>query len=200
MRPLIGLTLVLVSLGCARQVPESTSSTKPASYPLEAAPPELQPAIAQADGAIGALQQRLGKKLMDELGRGGPPAAVRVCRDEAQTLSSAVATDKGLAVGRTSARLRNPRNAPPAWAQDFIAASEGKRAAEAQAVVVDLGARVGVLRPIPVGAVCLSCHGPSEALAPEVAAELRQGYPEDHATGFREGDLRGFFWAEAPKR
>jgi hypothetical protein len=47
-------------------------------------------------------------------------------------------------------------------------------------------------------ATTLACHGPEEALQPEVRAALDQRYPEDRATGYAAGDLRGAFWAEVP--
>jgi mono/diheme cytochrome c family protein len=63
---------------------------------------------------------------------------------------------------------------------------------------VDLGDRVGVLRPLPTAATCTKCHGSAERLSPEVRAILAAAYPQDKATGFEEGDLRGFIWAESP--
>jgi hypothetical protein len=67
-----------------------------------------------------------------------------------------------------------------------------------EAVVVDLGDRVGVLRPLPTAATCTKCHGTVERLSPDVRDLLATAYPQDKATGFEEGDLRGFIWAEAP--
>jgi hypothetical protein len=40
------------------------------------------------------------------------------------------------------------------------------------------------------------CHGPKEQLIPEVKEQLAKLYPEDSATGFSEGELRGWFWVE----
>lgn len=175
---------------CSREVPA-------ASYTAQEAPPELSALAARADPAFASLQQTLGKKLMAELGRGGPVAAVTVCRDEAQALSAQVAAEQGFTLGRTSHRLRNPANAAPGWAKALVAQGEGKRAAEVTRHVVDLGKTVGVLAPIPTGAVCLNCHG--TALSPETVAAVQAAYPEDRATGFTEGALRGWFWAELPK-
>ena len=42
------------------------------------------------------------------------------------------------------------------------------------------------------------CHGPREEISEEVIAKLDEYYPEDAATGFAEGDLRGWIWVEAP--
>ena len=44
--------------------------------------------------------------------------------------------------------------------------------------------------------MCLTCHGPVEAIPPEVRAVLRKRYPSDQATGYSVGDLRGAAWAE----
>lgn len=175
------------------------AGTPPRVHDLGAVPPELSASVARADAAIAALQKRLASRLLEELEKGGPVKALAVCRDEAQAMTAAVMKEQSIAVGRTSHRIRNPRNAAPAWAEAHVAAGAGKRADEAGGIAVDLGDRVGVLRPIPTGAMCVTCHGAAEAFPPDLARALRDGYPQDRATGFAEGDLRGFFWAEAPK-
>jgi hypothetical protein len=147
-----------------------------------------------------ALQGALLSRLREEMARGGPPAAITVCRDEAQAITAKIAREQGLALGRTSDRLRNPVNAAPAWARETVATSAGKRAAEVQQVTFDLGDRVGVLRPIGTADTCTSCHGAPSAISPEVRHLLAKAYPADRATGFATGDLRGWMWAEVPKR
>ena len=47
------------------------------------------------------------------------------------------------------------------------------------------------MRAIPTEALCLTCHG--ETLAPELAAAIAREYPNDQATGFKLGELRGAF-------
>lgn len=170
--------------------------TAAASLPAAAQSPS---GVEAADAAIAALQKRLSARLMEELEKGGTTRAVTVCRDEAQALTAETARAQGIRVGRTSDRLRNPGNAAPAWAEAYVSAAAGKKADSVEPVVVDLGDHVGVLRPIPTGAACLQCHGPREKLAPEVVAFLATAYPGDSAVGFAAGELRGFFWAEAPK-
>ena len=169
------------------------------SYKLGEAPAGLAAGVAAADAAIADLQRRLSTRLLEEMQRGGPARAIAVCRDEAPALAAATARDRGLRIGRTSHRLRNAANAPPPWAKRFVVAAGGKKAAAAEPVVVDLGDRVGVLRPIPTGAMCTQCHGPADRLAPEAKALLGVAYPQDRAVGFEEGDLRGWFWVEASK-
>jgi mono/diheme cytochrome c family protein len=156
-------------------------------------------ALEAADAAVGDVQRRLSARLHEELTKGGPAQAIAVCRDEAQGLTSETARSHGLRVGRTSHRLRNRGNAAPPWAEPFVAAAAGRKASAAEAVVVDLGDRVGLLRPIPTATQCTQCHGAAEQLAPVVRAFLDEAYPDDRAVGFAEGDLRGWFWIEAHK-
>jgi hypothetical protein len=191
---LLGLVLSLVpALACGKR------NESPRAYPADAPPPELAAGAAAAGAAIQKLQQQLVARLTAELQRGGPVGAVGVCRAEAEAITAEVARTSGIAVGRTSHRLRNPRNTPPPWVRAEVAAAAGKQATDVQARVFDLGDRVGLLRPIPTMALCTTCHGAPEQMAPELLATLRTAYPDDQATGFREGDLRGFVWAEAPR-
>ncbi len=48
--------------------------------------------------------------------------------------------------------------------------------------------------------LCVTCHGPTDALAPDVKQVLATRYPGDQATGYALGDLRGIAWAELPAR
>lgn len=168
------------------------------SYRLEQAPERLAASVAIADAAMRALQQRLSARLIEEMQKGGPARALGVCRDEAPALTAETARVQGVRVGRSSHRLRNPGNAAPPWAGRFVRAGAGRKAASVETVVVDLGDRVGVLRPLPTAATCTKCHGAVERLSADVKDLLATAYPQDKATGFEEGDLRGFIWAEAP--
>jgi hypothetical protein len=170
------------------------------AYTVADAPQWLAAGVSAADAAISSLQRRLAGRLLEEMKLGGPTRAIAVCRDEAPTLIAETARVQGVRVGRASHRLRNPASTAPAWAEPFVAAGAGRRADSVEPTVVDLGDRVGVLRPIATAGVCLQCHGPAGRLSPEVRAYLETAYPGDRAIGFEEGDLRGFAWAEAPLR
>jgi len=47
------------------------------------------------------------------------------------------------------------------------------------------------MKAIPTGGACLACHG--ETLSPELAEKVKTLYPQDLATGFMLGDIRGAF-------
>lgn len=171
----------------------------PPSYPAAQAPGEFRDAVERGDAIIGSLQTALLAELTKAMQRGGPEGAVKVCHLEATSVTQQVARKEGLAAGRTSHRLRNPTNAPRAWAAPIVARHAGKPIAGVDGVVVDLGDRVGLLRPIGFRAACAACHGPRDRLAPAVVKELGERYPTDQAVGFDEGDIRGWFWVEIPK-
>ena len=134
-----------------------------------------------------ALQQGLAE---------GPVAAVDVCQLRAPEIAASYST-QGVEIGRSSHRLRNPANAARDWMQPVIAAYLAQTGGSAAPQVVKLGDdRIGYAEPIRTQGLCLACHGSN--LAPQLAAAIDARYPDDQATGFAEGELRGIFWAEFP--
>ncbi|MDQ3267024.1 MAG: DUF3365 domain-containing protein [Myxococcota bacterium] len=191
----LALAACLLGAGCKAPPPAAPAAK---DWSPEAVPGPLQASVQEASTAIGALQASLLQRLTSALQSAGPVGALEVCAAEAQPLTLQVAQQAGVQVGRTSHQLRNPINAPRPWAAAYVKQSAGARFADAKPRVFDLGDRVGMLKPMPVGAMCLTCHGTQ--VAAEVVAEITARYPQDQARGFSEGDLRGFFWAEVPKR
>jgi mono/diheme cytochrome c family protein len=184
----------LAGAGASRQI----APTAP-SYPIGAAPESFRDAVLRGDVIVAAMQSALHAELTKEMQRGGPEGAVKVCHLDATAVSQQVARKQGVAAGRTSHRLRNPTNAPRPWAAPIVASHAGKPIAGVDGFVVDLGDRVGLLRPIGFRGACAACHGPRERLAPQVLKELQDRYPGDQAVGFKDGDIRGWFWVEIPK-
>ncbi len=127
--------------------------------------------------------------------QGGVTNAISVCKDQAPALAAAFSVD-GVVMGRSSHRLRNPANNAPSWVNDIVDDYLGSDSARQPATVALEGGRLGYVEPILIQPVCLACHG--ETLAPEVATTIAEEYPEDRATGFSVGDLRGVFWVEYP--
>ncbi len=189
--------LILVGFLAGVQAAAQSNSTQSATGPGAA----TADAVARADKAIAELQTTLVGRLKAELGRGGPQAAVTVCRDEAQQLTASIGAKNQLEIGRTSHRVRNPANAPRSWMTSWVASYAGTKVADAQPAVFELaGGKVGVLRPIGTMELCVMCHGPREAVQATIGNVLKASYPNDRAVGFAPGDLRGWFWVEAEAR
>lgn len=187
----------LLTAACARApapgpAPGSDDAAPP-RHGAEAPPLALAPATARAEAAVAALRERLAARLAAAVASSGPAGAAGACEGEAAALAAAVSAQTGVELGRALAR-RGDR--APRWARPAVAEAAGRRAADVAPAVFDLGDRVGVLRPIAAAGSCLACHGGPERLAPALVAS---GGGDGRATGVAEGDVIGFFWAEARK-
>jgi hypothetical protein len=170
------------------------------SWPLGQAPQELRPAISRADQVVVAMQDTFVRELTDALDRGGATGAINSCHLDATAIAQRVGREEGIDAGRTSDRLRSPTNAPRPWAADLVKAYAGRPARNVDGFAVDLGDKVGVLRPIAMRPMCVGCHGPGDGLPAGVKTVLKDQYPSDRATGFGVGEIRGWFWVEVPKQ
>ena len=124
--------------------------------------------------------------------------------DEAGPIAADVSRESGWTVGRTALRVRNPANAPDAWERQIL---EGfAMAAEDGANVAGLSfqettgsgeaQRWRYMKAIPTGPMCTACHGSN--IDPALEEAIRASYPEDQATGFAPGSLRGAFTMSHP--
>jgi hypothetical protein len=195
--PRIFVALLLLAGVSMSVAPTNVEQARP-TYRIGDAPAELRPAIQRADLIILSVRSALLSELARELAEGGPSVAVKACHVDTLATAHRIAHQERIAVGRTSDRLRNPLNAPPPWAAGLVEMTAGQRASSVDGFVVNLGDRVGVLRPIAEQRVCAACHGPEDKIDPQVRATVKAQYSADRAYGYREGDLRGWFWAEVP--
>lgn len=166
--------------------------------------------MAQAEDAKALAAE--GKSLIMEFGgelkgelvaamkAGGPVNAISVCNERAPEIAAAISGASGWSVARSSHKLRNPANAPDAFTaaaiDEFLNRQEaGEKAADLAkaAIVEEDGKQVfHLVKAIPTGEVCLSCHG-GESVAEPVVAKLSELYPDDKARGFTAGEMRGVF-------
>ena len=165
---------------------------------------DLQPRVEASRAAAKQLFETLRDEMQTAVQSGGPVAGIEVCHDKAQALSRKVSEEKGWQVGRTSLKIRNPKNAPDAWETQVLEEFQKRKAAgesledmEKSEVVTDGGKQYfRYMKAIPLGGVCSNCHGP--VLKPEVVEKLDEYYPQDKARGFQVGDLRGAFTIKQP--
>jgi hypothetical protein len=148
---------------------------------------------AKAESARDALAGELQGALRAAMRESGPVAAIDVCKKAAPKIAGEISAEQGVKIGRTSFRLRNPKNTPPAWAAELVERQESK-----PAYLTGPGGELGAFFPIHVRAPCMICHGPAEKIPSNVKERLARLYPDDEATGFEPRDLRGWFWAEVP--
>ncbi|MEZ5480121.1 MAG: DUF3365 domain-containing protein [Thiolinea sp.] len=162
--------------------------------------PDKAALVEEAKAAVMALGGTLKGELQKAMQEGGPVAAVSVCNVKAPEIAQSVSADKGLEVTRVSLKNRNPDMGQPndwqtAVLNDFDARNAaGEDPAQlAYAEVVEAAGRheFRFMKAIPTEGVCLVCHGTN--LSPELTQKLTELYPQDKATGYQLGDLRGAF-------
>ena len=159
------------------------------------------PSLARAEAAADELGRSLREALTARLLADGAPEAVEFCHAQAPVIAGEVAIRHGVQLGRIGVRLRNPANAATGWQAEVLQAF-AKRAAAGEApeqlrhVETAADGSLRYARGIRTEAPCLVCHGP--ALPAAVAAAVAARYPDDHAHGFGEGELRGALWVEVP--
>jgi hypothetical protein len=153
----------------------------------------------QANRASSAFAAALKSELMSAMQSGGALEAIEVCNTRAVPISEKVSLENSMNLSRVSLKNRNPSNAANAWQTKVLNSFETrKKAGEAPAMLdwhqiadTENGREFRFMKAIPTGGLCLQCHG--TAIAPELAEKLSELYPEDKATGYSQGDIRGAF-------
>lgn len=148
---------------------------------------------------FGEFQSQLQTELGQAIAAGGPPAAIDRCKMVSPKLEKEL-SNQNVTLRRVSDRPRNP---------DHVPSELEARALEAWRARMDAGEAIGpvlyqkpegmlLLKPIAIQkTLCLNCHGGrGEEISAETMAAIQAAYPEDQATGYSMGDLRGAFSAQ----
>jgi hypothetical protein len=154
---------------------------------------------AEARQVASTVPPRLLAVLQAEIARGGAAGAVEVCRDKAPAMARTASEESGWAIRRVSLRNRNPKAVPDAWERATLEDFDRRAAAgvppaqlERAEIVSDGGRRLQrYMRALPTQDLCTQCHGTPDRISPAVAAKLAQLYPQDRATGYQVGQIRG---------
>ncbi|HPX88721.1 MAG TPA: DUF3365 domain-containing protein [Methylophilaceae bacterium] len=143
------------------------------------------------------------KKLMGvqkaQLESVGAENAIPVCKVVAPGLAAEYSKD-GQQLKRVSLKARNKvQGTPHAWEKEVLegfdnAQRDGKPAdnMEASTVSKDADGRwFRYMKAIPTQAQCLQCHGKPADISAGMKAKLAAEYPQDLATGYSIGEIRG---------
>lgn len=157
------------------------------------------PMLKQAREVASSVPPKLLAVLQEEIARGGPEGAIEVCRDKAPQMAREASERTGWNIRRVSLKNRNPKAVPDAWERAVLeefdrraAAGENPAALEkGEVVAVDGRREYRYMKALPTQPLCTNCHGPSDQLSPAVKAKLAQHYPNDKATGYVPGQIRG---------
>ncbi|HEX6142283.1 MAG TPA: DUF3365 domain-containing protein [Geminicoccaceae bacterium] len=169
------------------------------THPAQAAENVDDATVAEARSLAQGFMTELKQALTEAIEEGGPANAIGVCSRAAPGIATELSVDSGWAVGRTALRVRNPRNAPSPEEravllrfQERAQAGEDMASLEHVAIEGEGESRyIHYMKAIPTADLCTTCHGSD--IEPGLLETIRAAYPQDAATGFDAGDLRGAF-------
>ncbi len=166
--------------------------------------PAVSPYIKQSHEAVKALGGALKQTLMATISKQGANAAINICSIEAMPITEQVSLNNNITIHRTSLKYRNINNAPSEWEQQVLIQfqtrkenGEQLKAMEfSEFITVDNNLEFRYMKAIPTNKPCLTCHGNN--IEPSINSKLLELYPNDKATGFEVGDIRGAFSVTIP--
>jgi hypothetical protein len=172
------------------------------SVPVHAGTADDPELTAQARAIVSAFVGEMKPLLKSSVQQHGAAGAIAVCADEAPRIAARLQDETGWQIRRVSPRPRNVERAvPDAWESAMMAELDALSRAGAPASELNRAAiidsRFRYLQGQPTEGLCLLCHG-SNQVTPEVQAAIAERYPDDRATGFSLGELRGAISLTAP--
>ncbi|MCG2575664.1 DUF3365 domain-containing protein [Dechloromonas sp. XY25] len=187
MKTLLPMALLCAALpALAQDIGALTAETKQAVLPV-------------VPKVVAAMQEAVAEK--------GVAGAIPVCKEQAPALIQTKRRETGWDIRRVSLKTRNPERATPdLWEArqlaDFnIRAANGEKIEtleKSEIVTIDGKPVLRYMKALPVGDVCLNCHGAADSFAAGLQARLAESYPHDQATGYSKGQIRGALTVKRP--
>jgi hypothetical protein len=145
------------------------------------------------------IAQATAKTMLAEVGKnmkeGGVAQAAPYCHAHATEITDKISGEYDVEVKRTSHKLRNPDNEPNLREMEILEQYLAqKQNSEVLKPVVEKNkdGSVQFYAPIMIAEKCMVCHGElGNTLKEENYETIKNLYPVDQATGFRDGDIRG---------
>ena len=127
---------------------------------------------------------------------GGLSRAINICSNEAPKIAAQLSLETGWTVKRVSLKPRNSKNALADPFEQKILEQFNERqlkgeSPETIAYSETIGDQFRFMKAQGVEDICLNCHG--KTLSTDVKTALKKNYPDDIATGYSKGQIRGAF-------
>lgn len=137
--------------------------------------------------------------LLENMKAGGPLQAANVCSDTAAEMTASFSVEMGVDVKRFSHKNRNSQNFPIEHENEILSQFENLMSNNElttdsyffEEMNIDGRETLVYAKPIFISAPCLNCHGEQNQIGPDVKAVINERYPNDKATNYKIGDLRG---------
>ncbi len=158
---------------------------------------ELNQARELAKQFVGQLQPELGAAMK----AGGPVNAIGVCQTKAPQIAQNLSAKSGWDLKRVSLKNRAATAKADNWEHQVLSRFDQQRAQGADPATLEYSEIVHekgqktfrYMKAIAIGQgqPCLHCHGTN--INETVKQKLVELYPQDKATGYSEGQIRGAF-------
>lgn len=183
MRTVLLTSLMLLStLQCTKKS-ESIDSASSVPKNFSTAEIEQLPLVSKT------FKESLLKEVATRMSTEGAAVAVSYCHEKALPLTDSIAQEHQLRIYRVSDKPRNSKNTPSSSELALInyykaKLLEGKKLKDSLSTGV-------YYSPLVTSGACLKCHGTPGTLSPKALAVIKEKYPADQATGYKEGEVRG---------
>jgi len=152
-----------------------------------------------ARSLVKAFGSDLKHVLKTSMKSGGPIKALDQCHIQAGAIAKENSLSSGWEIGRTSLKVRNENNAPDEWETTTLLQFEKRKTAGENLKTMEYAETVQegdklvyrYMKPIPTAGLCVTCHGGD--MSQDITKKVKSLYPNDQATGFMIGDIRGAF-------
>ena len=197
--PALAASLALI-LGCSK-------TPEPLAIPLVPLSVQMQgAAVHRGKAIVTETFSLLSSNLQSAVKTSGVSNALPFCSLAASPLTAGMAGKHGVTIRRVTHKARNPAGTADAIElailKQFEAAWSTATATNPPLPIVTnfTATTATFFAPIILNnELCLECHGePGKDIAPENVATIERLYPQDEATGFKLGDLRGAWRVDIP--
>ncbi len=152
----------------------------------------------------GSAQNTLAKNLKNAMVNGGVKNAIGFCNIKAMPLVDSLSEAFGARIKRVSTKYRNPNDKPGELEQGILDAyaTQLKDSSVLKSNVQMFDDFFLFTKPIMISnPMCLNCHGSeTNGMKKETKEFILSKYPEDKATGYELGELRGMWSITIPKK
>lgn len=198
--PMICLLPLGLLVGCSRPVAQTERLKPPPALTVE-----IQQAVVPRGKAIAAETfDLLSANLQTAMQSGGISNALPFCSLAASPLTAGLAEKHGVTLKRVTHKARNPdgkaNEAELAVLKSFTSYLAASTNPPPSFVTNLVTGQATFFAPIVIAKeLCLKCHGePGKDISAENLAVIKKHYPQDEATGFKLGQLRGAWRIDFP--
>ncbi|MDO5104431.1 DUF3365 domain-containing protein [Capnocytophaga sp.] len=165
-------------------------------HPKKLSAADYEKYLKLGDSLTSETQKILLKNVSEQIAQNGVVQAVHFCNENAISLTKKLEKE-GIAISRLSDKNRNPKNEiqsqtdKQAWEKMTNLLTEN----QPKHFILEADGAVFYYKAIPLAMpTCLACHGNKQTdIQPEVQQIITQKYPNDKATNYKMGELRGLW-------